>query len=103
MMWNKRGSQMSWDVIFPIVQFMLTLAVFLILMKFVIDLSSGRNFEKSFYARDLALLVDTAQAAPGDLVYVYPQKIDDYEVGVKIEGNMVVLYDTDASIFNSGG
>jgi len=97
-MLNKRGSQISWNTIFPILQFILTLAVFLILLKFVIDLSSGRTFEKNFYARDLALLIDTAQAAPGDLVYIYPQKIDEYDVGVEIEGDMVVLYDTDKTL-----
>lgn len=89
----KKGSQMNWDVIFPIFQFMLTLAIFILLMRFVVDTASHKSFEKDYYARDIALLVDSVHASPGDVVYIYPNKIKDYDLGVELKENMVVIYD----------
>jgi len=95
MVWGKKAESNFWDIIFPTFQFLLVLAVFLMLGIYVQNLASGKTLEKNYYARDIALLVDTVNAAPGDVFYTYPNNLEKYELGIKIEENFVVIYDKD--------
>jgi len=93
---GKKGSQNTWDIVFPIFQLLLTVAIFILLLKFVVDTSTGLALEKDYYARDLALLLDTVEAASGEVTYIYPSKIQDYDVGVEHKQNFIVIYDVES-------
>ena len=65
-------------------------------LAFVAQVSSSTLFEKNYLARDLALIVDTAYAAPGSVNYLYEGHasrfvlvFDGNRVGVRLQRDVV--------------
>ncbi len=65
-------------------------------LAFVAQVASSTLFEKNYLARDLALLVDTAYAAPGSVNYLYGGNasrfvlvFEDNRVGVRLQKDVV--------------
>ena len=65
-------------------------------LAFVAQVASSTLFEKNYLARDLALLVDTAYAAPGSVNYLYEGNASRFvlvfgsnRVGVRLQRDVV--------------
>ncbi|MFW9876296.1 MAG: hypothetical protein ACFFG0_24635 [Candidatus Thorarchaeota archaeon] len=53
---------------------------------------SGEVYSKLAVAKDLALLIDTLSAYPGDMHIVYPVDLTGYTI--KVNSNRVLIYDS---------
>lgn len=65
---DRRGTQKTYFVLTELVLLLLIAVSF---MAFVVQIGTSTLMEKNYYARDLALVLDTAYASPGNLHYVY--------------------------------
>ncbi|MFA5141454.1 MAG: hypothetical protein WC471_00605 [Candidatus Woesearchaeota archaeon] len=68
-MFNKRGAE--YLTYFMMIDIMLLLIVTASFGIFISNLSSSTTFERSYLARDIALLQESIYASPGDLEYSY--------------------------------
>ncbi len=75
---NKRGgTQKSY---FTLIDLILLVIIAVGFTMFVAQIANSTLLEKNYLARDIALLVDTAYASPGQLNYVYERDISRYIV-----------------------
>jgi len=81
---RKGSTQRSYFVMIDLILLFLIAVGFL---AFVAQVSSSTLFEKNYLARDLALLVDTAYAAPGSVNYLYEGNASRFVLA--FEGNRV--------------
>ena len=70
MIFNDRKG-ISHEIFFNVFELVLAFIVVLALFTFVNDVAKQTIFEKNYLSRDLAILVNTVYAAPGDLEYTY--------------------------------
>ena len=76
---RKRGSiaivncknGISHDLFFNVFEYMIAFVVLVALLQFVNGIIEQTIFEKNYLARDIALLVNTLSAAPGNIIYTY--------------------------------
>ena len=68
LMRDRRGTQKTYFVLTELVLLVLIAAAF---MAFIVQIGTSTLMEKNYFARDLALVLDTAYASPGNLHYVY--------------------------------
>ncbi|MBI4453244.1 hypothetical protein HY636_01230 [Candidatus Woesearchaeota archaeon] len=73
---SNRG--MSHDLFFNIFELVLASIILLALLYFINDISEQTIFEKNFMARDLALLINTIYAAPGEVKYNYNENMEGF-------------------------
>lgn len=83
---GKRGQ--STLLYFKIIGIVLAAGVFILLIKFLADTLSDTLLEKNYRARDIALLITTIYAAPGQLNYTYDTG-GNFEIGIG-DGAIVV-------------
>ncbi len=88
LMRDRRGTQKTYFVLAELVLLVLIAVAF---MAFVVQLATNTMMEKNYLARDLALVLDTAYASPGNLNYEYGGNaskfivaFDNARVGVKM-------------------
>ncbi len=78
-MFKKRGlnrkAEFELKIYFWILQLLLIFLVSMFLMKFVSDVANNTMLEKNFLTRDIALLLDTIYAPPGDVTVDYENKV----------------------------
>jgi len=80
---GKKGQEAEHEVIQTVIEAIM-LAVFVyILFTFVSDIRGNTIFEKNYFARDLAMMVNTVYASPQDLVYVYPDNTSRFYITIK--------------------
>ena len=72
---GKRG--VSKQQMFLAAESLFALVVFLALMNYVSSVASNSLFEQNFMARDVALLIDAAYAAPGEVSIAYEASIKE--------------------------
>lgn len=70
----------------------LAIMIFLGLMIFVKDAADDTLLEKTYYAKDISLLMTTISAAPGNLEYNY-EIPEDTDLVIKIKDNNVEVDD----------
>ncbi len=58
--------------------------------------TSDTTLEKVIIARDIALLLDTVYAAPGDIQYIY--NLGKYQYGIKVRAGVVTVSDPSTSV-----
>ena len=96
---SKKG--MDIELWFNVFELVIVFVVGLVLLETVNSEVKGTTFEKNYFARDSALLINTIYASPGDIEYNYPDKTDNFifdfrqnKVGVyeqheQVEGGIV--------------
>ena len=96
---SKKG--MDIDLWFNVFELVIVFLAGLILLDTVNSEAKGTTFEKNYFARDSALLINTIYASPGDIEYNYPDKTDNlifdfkqnkvgvYEQHEQVEGGVV--------------
>lgn len=72
---SKKG--MDIDLWFNIFELIVVFLVSFVLLDFVNGEASGITFEKNYFARDSALLINTIYSSPGDIQYFYPEKTNE--------------------------
>ena len=73
---SKKG--MDIELWFNVFELVIVFVVGLVLLETVNSEVKGTTFEKNYFARDSALLINTIYASPGDIVYNYPDKADNF-------------------------
>lgn len=93
LMRDRRGTQKTYFVLAELVLLVLIAVAF---MAFVVQLATNTMMEKNYFARDLALVLDTAYASPGNLNYEYEGNaskfivaFDNNRVGVKMQSDVL--------------
>lgn len=93
LMHDKRGTQKTYFVLAELVLLVLIAVAF---MAFVAQLATNTMMEKNYFARDLALVLDTAYASPGNLNYEYEGNaskfvvaFDNNRVGVRMQSDVL--------------
>lgn len=86
---QKRGAAVL--VMFQAAELVLLGIAILCLVLIMFKLSET-SYEKNFMARDLALLIDTIYASPGELEYTYDMK--GYKFDLEIKDGHVNVYDS---------
>lgn len=86
---QKRGAAVL--VMFQAAELVLLGIAILCLVLIMFKLSET-SYEKNFMARDLALLIDTIYASPGELEYTYDMK--GYKFDLEIKDGYVNVYDS---------
>lgn len=91
---GKKG--ITHDLFFNVFGLLLAFIVALALFNFVNDIIKQSIFEKNYLARDLALVVNTLYAAPGEVVYIYGEDTDkfiiDFTGNIEEDYNKVSVY-----------
>jgi len=63
--------------------------LFLMSYKYIASVALGKQFERTYIARDTALLISTMQASPGELEYTYPTNLSALKIRINISlGNV---------------
>jgi|GEM_PF-3270162 hypothetical protein len=86
---SKKG--MDIDLWFNVFELVIVFLVGLVLLDTVNNEVKGTAFEKNYFARDSALLINTIYASPGDINYNYPDKTDNFFFD--FSKNRVVVYE----------
>ena len=73
---SKKG--MDIDLWFNVFELVIVLIVGLVLLDTVNNEVKGTAFEKNYFARDSALLINTIYASPGDIKYNYLDKTGNF-------------------------
>lgn len=68
-------------------------AIAILCLVVIISKIDEKTYEMNFIARDMALLIDTIYASPGDLEYIYDMK--GYGFGLEISDGYVTVYRPD--------
>lgn len=77
---QKRGESVL--VLFRITEIVLLVIAVLCLVMIILKLNET-TYEKNFIARDLALLINTIYASPGDIEYIYYVKGQGFDLEIK--------------------
>jgi hypothetical protein len=86
---KKRGEGSTSDTYLTIAYLVLFGMLFLISYKYIGSVTFGREFERTYIARDTALLVSTLQASPGEIEYTYPTNLSALKIKVNVlKGNV---------------
>ena len=88
---SKKG--ISNDLFFNVFEYMLAFVVLVALFQFVNEIIEQTIFEKNYLARDIALLVNTLSAAPGEITYTYNE--DTSKFLVEFNENVIIVYEAD--------
>ncbi len=75
---DRRGTQKTYFVLAELVLLVLIAVAF---TAFVAQIATNTMMEKNYFARDLALALDTAYASPGNLNYEYEGDASKFVVG----------------------
>lgn len=86
MMNKKRGKALIFngkkgithDLFFNVFELLLAFIVAFALFNFVNDIIKQTIFEKNYLTRDLALIINTLYAAPGEVVYNYDEDVGEF-------------------------
>ena len=87
---QKRGA--STLILFRSVELLL-FGVAVLCLFFIMFNLSERTYEKDFIARDVALLINTIYAAPGDVEYTYDLSVFESAFDVEVKESQVFVYD----------
>ncbi len=93
---GKKG--ISDEVFFNIFELILAGIVIFSLYNFINDVSEKTIFEKNYIARDMALLVNTLYAAPGDVSYIYNEDTDKFKFVYGFMPNKVEVYEKEEAL-----
>jgi hypothetical protein len=86
---KKRGEGSTSDIYLTIAYLVLFGMLFLISYKYIGSVTFGKEFERTYIARDTALLVATLQASPGEIEYTYPVNLSQLKIKVRaMRGNV---------------
>ena len=69
---------LSHELFFNVFELVLASIVLLALLYFVNDIAKRTIFEKNYMARDTAILLNTLYSAPGEVIYNYNEKVEDF-------------------------
>jgi hypothetical protein len=90
---GKRGSETI--LYFRIICVVLAVGLFIVILSFVIDAAKDTLIKKTYMSKDMALLITTVYASPGNVVYYYPLS---GAFTIKISGSQVSVSDTRGEI-----
>lgn len=90
-MFKQKRGQITTMVLWFMIDLVLAIVIFFILSSYVDRAAEYTTFEKNFLARDIALLIDTLYAAPGNVITNYSQ--DTLWFTFKFDKNQVQIYD----------
>ena len=88
---NRKG--LSHELFFNVFELVLASIVLLSLLYFVNDIAKQTIFEKNYMARDIAVLLNTLYAAPGEVTYNYNEKVEYFSFD--FSNNEVKVYGKD--------
>lgn len=74
--YGKKG--LTYEQFFNVLELVLAIIIILALFFFVSDVAKKTIFEKNYMARDLAILLNTFYAAPGEVTYNYYENLKDF-------------------------
>jgi len=77
-----KRAEVQTKIYFMIAQLVLIAVVLLFFMMYITGIANDTLLEKNYFSRDIALLIDTAYAAPGNLEYKYPGNMGKYDFTV---------------------
>ncbi len=100
-MLNKKGDVPSF-VLTPTFRTLLALGVVLLtLLYFVNGIGGSTKFERQYYSRDIALLIDTVLSLPGnsELLYSYDKPESETKFALKVDKEKVTLKDIGENSF----
>jgi len=86
---NRKG--LTHEIFFYVFGLVLAAIVALALFNFAKEVVEQTIFEKNYLARDIAILVNTLYAAPGDILYTYGEDIDGFILD--FNGNRISVYE----------
>ena len=86
---SKKG--MDIELWFNVFELVIVFSVGLVLLDTINSEVKGTAFEKNYFARDSALLINTIYASPGDINYNYPEKTGNFIFDFK--QNKVAVYE----------
>ncbi len=78
-----RKAQIEHEFYYILAQLLLIVLVGFALFSFVGAISQGTLYNKNYISRDVALIIDTIYASPGDIHYVYPVDISEFIINFK--------------------
>lgn len=90
---NKRG--LEHELFFTVFEIILVAVIVFALLSFVNDVAKQTIFEKNYLARDLALLINTIYASPGEITYSYKENTNDFTFN--FHDNKVEVYKDEES------
>lgn len=86
---REKRAEMMWDVLYPIIQYILVAIVFFLVFHKIGSVVSGDDLEQNYIARDTALMINTLYASPGQVIYDYPTNISGYGFQYEIDDEKV--------------
>lgn len=86
---KKRGEGSTSEIYLTIGYIMLFGMLFLISYKYIASVAFGGEFERTYLARDTALLVSAIQASPGEIRYQYPTNLSLLKIRVNVTSRNV--------------
>jgi len=96
---GKRGFEHS---LWTIVEIVLVIMIVVSMFFFIKGVKENRFFERSALSKDTALLVDTIQSVPGDVLYTYTHSgIDMSRYQFNFDKYKVIVKDTDSVLKNT--
>lgn len=98
---NKRA-EVETKIYFYIAEIVLVGFVLVFLYVYVSGIANSTLLEKNYFSRDIALLMNTIHAAPGNVDYLYEGNLTGYNFIVNLEKNKVSVYEKeeDANLGN---
>ena len=96
MVWKKRGRLfdskrgMDIDLWFNTFELLMVFVVGLVMLETINSEATASAYEKNYFARDHALMINAIYASPGDIVYNYPEK--EYNFITDFSQGKVVIY-----------
>jgi hypothetical protein len=88
---GKRGTDTI--LYFRIICVVIAVGLFIIILSFVIEASKNTIIKKNYGAKDIALLITTLYASPGDASYEYPLSALKGDFTIKIGNGLVSVSD----------
>jgi hypothetical protein len=93
MSWGKRGDATSFTIVL-VIEIVLIIFITMAFFTFINDVRDDTLFAKSHASRDIALLMETAQALPGNVeVYYSERKFDVHDFNYRFDQNLVRIYE----------
>ncbi|MBI4452422.1 hypothetical protein HY637_03260 [Candidatus Woesearchaeota archaeon] len=92
----KKG--MSDELFFTIFEVILVAIITVALYNFITDVSEKTIFEKNYLARDMALLINTLYAAPGEVSYAYNEDTTKFKLIYKFSPNKIEVYEKEEAL-----
>jgi len=75
---NRKG--LTYELFFNVFELTLAAIIAIALFSFVSDVAEQTIFKKNYLVRDLALVVNTLYASPGDVIYNYDEDITEFKL-----------------------